>query len=686
MQNEAQPLLFWNNSFRKGGISMAERITDNIGNCCCGSKSCSNSDHNHDEHHHDHDHNHDAHGHNHEHHHHEKFTKRDVIEFIIGFGLFALALLLNVKTEVKIGLYVVAYVVVGREIVISAIKGLFTGRLLDENFLMTIASISAFAIGEYPEATAVMLFYRVGELFEGLAVNRSKNSIEELLNIKPDVANLKVGDKYKIVDPEKVKVGDTIMVKPGEKIPLDGYVIEGTSSIDTSVITGESLPREAEEGTEVYSGSINKSGVILVEVTKEFSESTVAKILKLVKDANSQKAHTEKFITKFARYYTPIVVGIAVLLAFIPSLFFGGDFGSWIYRAAIFLVVSCPCALVISIPLGYFGGIGGASSKGILVKGGNYLEELRKVKSIIFDKTGTLTKGVFKVTQVISSNQGVNKEKVVEIAAHVEHYSNHPIAVSIINEYNKNIDEKRVKDITEVAGKGVKALFDGKMVAVGNRKLMEQENVSVGNRDTVVGTKVYVAMDNKLMGIIVIADELKSDTIDAIKELKNHGVEDIVMLTGDHKDVAEDIANRVGITRYYSDLLPDEKVDKLEEIMNGVGKNDTVVFVGDGINDAPVLARADVGIAMGGVGSDAAIEAADVVLMSDELSSIPTAMRVSKNTNKIVWENIVFSLGIKIAIMILATLNLANMWMAIFADVGVAVIAILNSIRALRVK
>lgn len=665
---------------------MAERITDNIGNCCCGSKSCSNSDHNHDEHHHDHDHNHDAHGHNHEHHHHEKFTKRDVIEFIIGFGLFALALLLNVKTEVKIGLYVVAYVVVGREIVISAIKGLFTGRLLDENFLMTIASISAFAIGEYPEATAVILFYRVGELFEGLAVNRSKNSIEELLNIKPDVANLKVGDKYKIVDPEKVKVGDTIMVKPGEKIPLDGYVIEGTSSIDTSVITGESLPREAEEGTEVYSGSINKSGVILVKVTKEFSESTVAKILKLVKDANSQKAHTEKFITKFARYYTPIVVGIAVLLAFIPALFFGGDFGSWIYRAAIFLVVSCPCALVISIPLGYFGGIGGASSKGILVKGGNYLEELRNIKSIIFDKTGTLTKGVFKVTQVISSNQGLDKEKVVEIAAHVEHYSNHPIAVSIINEYNKNVDEKRVKDITEVAGKGVKALFDGKMVAVGNRKLMEQENVSVGNIDTVVGTKVYVAMDNKLMGIIVIADELKSDTIDAIKELKNHGVEDIVMLTGDHKDVAEDIAKRVGITRYYSDLLPDEKVDKLEEIMNGVGKNDTVVFVGDGINDAPVLARADVGIAMGGVGSDAAIEAADVVLMSDELSSIPTAMRVSKNTNKIVWENIVFSLGIKIAIMILATLNLANMWMAIFADVGVAVIAILNSIRALRVK
>jgi Zn2+/Cd2+-exporting ATPase len=663
---------------------MAERLTDNIGNCSCGSKSCSSSKHNHDEHHHDHDH--DEHGHNHEHHHHEKFTKKDVIEFIIGFGLFILALLLDVKTEVKIGLYVVAYIVVGKEIVISAIKGIFTGRFLDENFLMTIASLAAFAIGEYPEATAVILFYRVGELFEGLAVNKSKNSIEELLNIKPDVANVKVGNTFKTIDPEKVKVNDVIRVKAGEKIPLDGIVIEGVSSVDTSVITGESLPREVEEGIEVYSGAINISGVILVKVTKKFSESTVAKILKLVKEANEQKADTEKFITKFARYYTPIVVGIAVLLAFIPPLFFGENLGSWIYRAAIFLVVSCPCALVISIPLGYFGGIGGASSQGILVKGGNYLEELRNIRSIVLDKTGTLTKGVFKVTEVINANDTADKERIIEIAAHVEHFSNHPIAVSIINEYNKDVDEKRVKDITEIAGKGVIAQFDGKVVAVGNKKLMNQENISVSIDDTRVGTKVYVAMDNKLVGIIIIADELKKDTISAIEKLKAYGVKDIVMLTGDHEDVAKDIADKVGITRYYSDLLPDDKVNKLEEIMDGVGDKDTVVFVGDGINDAPVLARADVGIAMGGVGSDAAIEAADVVLMSDELSSIPMAMKVSRNTNKIVWQNIIFSLGIKVIIMILAAFNLASMWMAIFADVGVAIIAILNSIRALRVK
>ncbi|GMQ58312.1 heavy metal translocating P-type ATPase [Vallitalea sediminicola] len=661
---------------------MAERLTDNIGNCSCGSKSCSSSKHKHDEHHQDHD----GHGHNHEHHHHEKLTKKDVIEFIIGFGLFILALLLDVKTEVKIGLYVVAYIVVGKEIVIGAIKGIFTGRFLDENFLMTIASLAAFAIGEYPEATAVILFYRVGELFEGLAVNKSKNSIEELLNIKPDVANVKVGDTFKTIDPEKVKVNDVIRVKAGEKIPLDGMVIEGVSSVDTSVITGESLPREVEEGIEVYSGAINISGVILVRVTKEFSESTVAKILKLVKEANEQKADTEKFITKFARYYTPIVVGVAVLLAFIPPLFFGENLGSWIYRAAIFLVVSCPCALVISIPLGYFGGIGGASSQGILVKGGNYLEELRNIRSIVLDKTGTLTKGVFKVTEVINANDTADKEKVIEIAAHVEHFSNHPIAVSIINEYNKDVDENRVKDITEIAGKGVIAEFDGKIVAVGNKKLMDQEHISVSIDDARVGTKVYVAMNNKLVGIIIIADELKKDTISAIKKLKDYGVKDIVMLTGDHEDVAKDIADKVGITRYYSDLLPDEKVNKLEEIMDGVGDKDTVVFVGDGINDAPVLARADVGIAMGGVGSDAAIEAADVVLMSDELSSIPMAMKVSRNTNKIVWQNIIFSLGIKVIIMILAAFNLASMWMAIFADVGVAIIAILNSVRALRVK
>ncbi|GKX31500.1 cadmium transporter [Vallitalea longa] len=656
---------------------MAERLTDNISTCGCGCKTCSSNNHNSEHNHND--------GNNHEHTH-ERFSRRDVIEFIVAFILFLAAIIINTNSSLKTGLFIAAYIIVGREIVISAVKGLFTGKFLDENFLMTIASITAFAIGEHPEAVAVMLFYRVGELFEGLAVNKSKNSIEQLLNIKPDVANLKIGETYKIVDPEKVKINDIIRVKPGEKIPLDGIVIDGISTADTSVITGESLPREIEKDSEVYSGSINISGVVLIKVTKEFSESTVAKILKLVKEANEQKADTEKFITKFARYYTPIVVGVAVLLAFIPPLFFGEDLGSWVYRAAIFLVVSCPCALVISIPLGYFGGIGAASSKGILVKGGNYLEELRNLRSVVLDKTGTLTKGVFKVTQIINVDEANSTEKVLETAAYIENFSNHPIAISIINEYGKEIDENRVKDITEIAGKGLKAKLDGNEVSVGNAKLMKQENIPIAIQDNSIGTKVYVAVNNELIGIINIADELKKDTIDAIENIKKYGVKDIVMLTGDHKDVAEDIAKKVGITKYYSDLLPHEKVNKLEEIMNNVDKNEKVAFVGDGINDAPVLARANVGIAMGGVGSDAAIEAADVVLMSDELSSIPTAIKISKHTNKIVWQNIIFSLGIKILIMILAAFNLANMWMAIFADVGVAVIAILNSVRALRVK
>lgn len=658
---------------------MEDKLTDNIGTCGCGCKTCGSNN----EHVHKHD---NEKNHEHTHEHHEQFTKKDVIEFVIAFILFIAALIVNNNYTLQTGLFIAAYVIVGREIVISAIKGLFTGRFLDENFLMTIASITAFAIGEHPEAVAVMLFYRVGELFEGLAVNKSKKSIEQLMNIKPDVANLKIGDTYKDVDPEKVNIDDIIRVKPGEKIPLDGIVIEGVSTVDTSVITGESLPREIEKDSEVYSGSINISGVVLVKVTKGFSESTVAKILKLVKEANEQKAHTEKFITKFARYYTPIVVGVAVLLAFVPPLFFGENFGSWVYRAAIFLVVSCPCALVISIPLGYFGGIGAASSKGILVKGGNYLEEMRNLRSVVLDKTGTLTKGVFKVTKITNVDDTNSMEEVLETAAHVENFSNHPIAVSITSEYGKDIDENRVKNITEIAGKGLKAIFDGKEVAVGNEKLMIQENISMVIKDNNVGTKVYVAVNNELIGIINIADELKKDTVHAIEKLKKYGVKDIVMLTGDHKDVAEDIANRVGITKYYSDLLPHEKVSKLEEIMTNVDKNEKVAFVGDGINDAPVLARANVGIAMGGVGSDAAIEAADVVLMSDELSSISTAIKISKHTNRIVWQNIIFSLGIKILIMILAAFNLANMWMAIFADVGVAVIAILNSVRALRVK
>lgn len=651
---------------------MAERSKNSAEGCGCGS--CSNRAYEYDKGNHEH-----------HHEHHEEFTRRDVIEFIIAFTLFIVALFVKNNDSLRIGLFIVTYIVAGREIVIDALRGLVTGKLLDENFLMTIASITAFIIGQHPEAVAVMLFYRIGELFEGLAVNRSKTSIEQLMNIKPEVANLKTGEAYKDVNPEQVKINDIIRVKPGEKIPLDGIVIDGVTTVDVSVITGESLPKEVDINSEVYSGSINITGVILIKVTKEFGESTVAKILKLVKEANEQKAQTEKFITRFARYYTPIVVMIALLLAIVPPLFMGQDFSSWVYRAAIFLVVSCPCALVISIPLGYFGGIGAASSKGILVKGGNYLEELKNLSSVVLDKTGTLTKGVFKVTNITNIDE-ISKDQVLETAAYIEYFSNHPIAISITNEYGKKIDENRVEDIVEIAGKGLKARFDGREVAVGNEKLMEQENVTIVTRNNSIGTKIYIAVNNALIGIINIADELKEDSIDAIKKLRKIGVKDIVMLTGDHQDVAKDIATKVGIDKYYSDLLPHEKVNRLEEIMKNLNKNEKVAFVGDGINDAPVLARANVGIAMGGVGSDAAIEAADVVLMSDELSSITTAINISRHTNKIVWQNIIFSLGIKIIIMILATFNLANMWMAIFADVGVAVIAILNSIRALRVK
>jgi Cd2+/Zn2+-exporting ATPase len=671
---------------------MSERITDSIPSCGCGSSSCS-SEKNHNHHHHNHDHDHHnhhhqddhSHKHGHEHNHDGQFSTKDIIEFVIALGLFLLGLLLKVDNTITIALFISAYIVVGREIIVNAFKGIFNGRLLDENFLMTIASITAFIIGEYPEAVAVMLFYRVGELFEGLAVNKSKNSIEQLLNIKPDIANVKVGDTYEKVQPEKVKVNDIIMVKPGEKIPLDGIVIEGSSTVDTSVITGESLPRDLEIGTEVYSGGINLTGVILVRVTKEFNESTVAKILNLVKESNAQKANTEKFITKFARYYTPIVVGIAVFLAIVPPIIVG-DFATWIYTAAIFLVVSCPCALVISIPLGYFGGIGGASTNGILVKGGNYLEALRNVTSIVVDKTGTLTKGVFKVSEVILTDNNVDREKVLQVASHIEHFSNHPIAVSIVSEYGKEIDEGKVTNIVEVAGKGIKAIFDGEPVVIGNKKLMKEENIIINNDNNNIGSKVYVAINNILVGIIIIADEIKEDTISAIKKLKEYGVKEVVMLTGDHEEVAKEIASKTGITKYYSELLPHDKVSKLEKIMETKNKNEKVIFVGDGINDAPVLARADVGIAMGAVGSDAAIEAADVVLMTDELSSIPRAIKIARHTNKIVWENIIFALGIKIIIMLLATIGFANMWMAIFADVGVAVIAILNSIRALKVK
>ncbi|PAB60057.1 heavy metal translocating P-type ATPase [Anaeromicrobium sediminis] len=576
-----------------------------------------------------------------------------------------------------------AYIVIARNIVFDAIKGILGGQLLDENFLMSIASLAAFLIGEYPEAVAVMLFFRVGEIFEHMAVDRSKRSITALLDIKPEFANLKKDNNYVKVSPDKIQIGDIILVKPGEKVPLDGIVIEGQSTIDTSVITGESIPREVDVDNEVLSGSINKTGALTIKVTKLFNESTVSKILDLVEKANAQKAKTEKFITKFARYYTPAVVGGALLLAICPPLILKEPFLPWMYRAAIFLVVSCPCALVISIPLGYFGGIGAASRNGILIKGGNFIEALKDVDTIVFDKTGTLTKGKFKVKEIMAQ-EGFKEDEVLKIAAHIEHFSNHPIAQSIVEEYSKGLDESKVSNINEIAGKGISAEFEEIQVLVGNKALMKDNNIHISAVNQ-AGTNIYISKENKHIGTIIIADELKEDTKDGIESLKKMGISNIIMLTGDHKNVADHIGKKIGIDKVYSELLPHEKVEKLELLFNKNNKG-KVVFVGDGINDAPVLARADVGIAMGGLGSDAAIEAADVVLMTDEISKIPKAISISKNTNKIVWQNIIFALGVKGIILVLGAVGIANMWSAVFGDVGVATIAILNAMRVLNDK
>ncbi|SHJ89239.1 heavy metal translocating P-type ATPase [Tepidibacter formicigenes] len=549
---------------------------------------------------------------------------------------------------------------------------------------MAIASVSAFLIGEYPEAVAVMLFYRLGEIFEHMAVNKSKNSITALLDIKPEFANLKVENSYKKVSPDEIRIGDIILVKPGEKVPLDGIVIEGESTLDTSVITGESIPREIGIHNEVFSGSINKTGALTIKVTKVFKDSTVSKILDLVEKANAQKAKTEKFITKFARYYTPGVVGAAVLLAIIPPILLKQGFFTWMHRAAIFLVVSCPCALVISIPLGYFGGIGGASRNGILIKGGNFIEALKQVDTVVFDKTGTLTKGRFHIKEILVEKD-YNDKEVLEIAAHVEYFSNHPIAQSIVETYSNEIDESKVSNLKELSGKGIKAQFDKKDVLVGNKKLMKDSEINIPNINQ-NGTNIYVAIEGKYVGTIIITDELKSDTKKGIELLKKMGISKLVMLTGDHKNIAENIGKEVGIDEVYSELLPHEKVEKLELIIDNHKSSGKIMFVGDGINDAPVLARADIGVAMGGLGSDAAIESADVVLMTDEISKISMAIRISKYTNKIVWQNIILALGVKGIILILGALGIVNMWGAVFGDVGVATIAILNSMRVLKAK
>ena len=611
-------------------------------------------------------------------------TKR-LCRIIIGAAVLATAVLLSLNNEwLQIALFIISYIIVGGDVVKRAVKNIFKGQVFDENFLMSIATIGAFFIGEYPEGVAVMLFYQVGELFQSYAVGKSRKSIASLMDIRPDYANVKKGDELVKVDPDEVQIGDIIVIKAGEKIPLDGKVIEGSSMIDTSALTGESVPREVEVGSDILSGCININGVITAEVTKEFGESTVSKILDLVENASSKKSNSEQFITKFARYYTPVVVIIAVFLAIIPPLVIdGATFSDWIYRALAFLVVSCPCALVISIPLSFFGGIGGASKKGVLVKGSNYLEALAETEIVVFDKTGTLTKGVFNVQEI--HPEGVSKEEVLELTAHAESYSNHPISLSLKRAYSKEIDNGRISDVEEISGHGVIATVDGKKVMVGNIKLMKMMDIPYFKGE-LIGTIVHVAVNNKYIGYIVIADEVKEDSAQAIKELKAANIKQTVMLTGDNKSIGSKVAKELGLDKVYAELLPADKVEKLEELFSQKSKKGKLAFVGDGINDAPVLARADIGIAMGGLGSDAAIEAADVVIMADEPSKIATTMKISKKTLKIAHQNIVFAIGIKIIVLILSAFGITTMWAAIFADVGVTIIAVLNAFRALNVK
>ncbi|EJV57539.1 cadmium transporter [Bacillus mycoides] len=624
-------------------------------------------------------------GHDHGHDHGDGNVKKMIGRLVVGGILTGIAALAGLPQMITIPLFVLAYLLIGGDIVWRAVRNITRGQVFDENFLMAIATLGAFAIQQYPEAVAVMLFYQVGELFQSIAVNRSRKSITSLMDIRPDYANVKVGNETKQVSPEDVQIGEYIIVKPGEKVPLDGKVIEGTSMMDTSALTGESVPREVEVGNDVLSGFVNQNGVLIVEVTKEFGESTVSKILDLVQNASSKKAPTENFITKFARYYTPVVVITAAIMAFIPPLILeGATFSDWIYRALVFLVISCPCALVVSIPLGFFGGIGGASKSGILVKGSNYLEALNDVKYIVFDKTGTLTKGVFKVTKMEPS-EGITAEELLEYAAFAEVYSNHPIAQSIRNAYGKSIDENAIEDYSEISGHGTVVKAQGKEIFAGNAKLMSKENITFKQPNT-VGTLVHVAVDGKYAGYIVISDEVKEDSKQAIQKLKELGIKKTVMLTGDAKSVGAAVGKELGLDEVHAELLPHQKVEEIEKIDAAKRGKEKIAFVGDGINDTPVLARADVGIAMGGLGSDAAIEAADIVIMTDEPSKIVTAVKIAKRTRSIVWQNIIFALGVKGLVLLLGAFGIATMWEAVFSDVGVTLLAVLNAMRVLRVK
>ena len=607
------------------------------------------------------------------------------IKIIISLVLFLIALTINFNNEwINNTIYIISYIIVGLEIVRKAIRNITRGKVFDENFLMTVATIGAFAVGEFPEAVCVMLFYQVGELFQRYAVDKSRKSISALMEIRPDFANVERNGKIEKVEPEDAKVGEIIIIKPGEKVPLDGYVVEGKSSLDTKALTGESLPREIEEGKEVLSGCINLDGVIKVEVTKEYGESTVSKILDLVENASSKKSKSENFITKFAQYYTPIVVIIAVIIAILPPLIIkDATFSDWLYRALSFLVVSCPCALVISIPLSFFGGIGGASKIGILIKGSNYLEAIANTETVVFDKTGTLTKGVFEVQRIEAID--ITEEELLKITAYSENYSNHPIALSVKNAYNKEIDEKQIVKAQELSGLGIDARIGKQDVLVGNEKLMNERQIEFTKCND-MGTILYIAIERKFVGYIVIADKIKEDSIKTIANLKKSGIKQTVMLTGDRRDVSESVAKKLNLDRVYAELLPAEKVEKVESLLKEKSEKGKLVFVGDGINDAPVLAISDIGIAMGGLGADAAIEAADVVLMTDEPSKIVDAIHLSKRTMRIVRENIIFAIFIKILVLILSAFGLSTMWEAVFADVGVSIIAIINALRVLSVK
>lgn len=608
-----------------------------------------------------------------------KKLKNLLIKIIISSIIFTIAIFLPINLYIKLPLYILSYLIVGYEILEKSFKNILSGEIFDENFLMVLASFVAFFLGEYTEAIAIILFYQIGEFFQSYAVNNSRKSISKLVNIKADYANIEKNGKIEKVNPEEININDIIIIKPGERVPLDGIVIEGQSSIDTSALTGESMPRAVEIKDEILSGCINLSNILKIKVTKKYEESTASKILDLIENATNKKAKVEHFITKFAKIYTPIVVGLAVLIAVLPPFILNEEFSKWIYRSMVFLVVSCPCALVISVPLSFFAGIGLASKYGILVKGGNFLELLSKIKCFVFDKTGTLTRGKFEVTEI--HNIDITEEEFLKYASYAEYYSNHPIAKSIKSKYNQNIELDKIKDIQEIQGNGIKAKIDNDLIYIGNEKMMKTMNIKIETVNK-IGTIVYMAINGKYVGYLVIADQIKSNAKKAIQDLYNIGIQKTIMLTGDKKSVAEDVAKKLNLTEFYSELLPTDKIEKLESIMEN-NKNIKVSFVGDGINDAPALSRSDIGVAMGNIGSDVAIESADIVIINDNLESLAKSIKISKRTINIAKENIYFSISVKIIILLLGVMGHTSIWGAVFADVGVCLIAILNSLRIL---